>query len=211
MTLIRRAAGILVLAAIVVTLPSAAAAQRRDSFTWSIGLNAGPMIFETQTQDSEVVPSFGAHFLIMSRRGGLMVGIDEAFGSDEESGLVRFNDIRRWQAVMMAFPISAPIEPYFGIGGGIMQVVNPRIDNSVTDPFESAQLLELASEASTSSFATVLAGLQGQWGRMTAFAQYQLHTAPGDGKLLRGAMHSIQGGVRITLGSSREGVSAGGY
>jgi hypothetical protein len=195
------------LAALAVTLPQTAAAQRSDSFTWKIGLEAGPMIFETQTEESSVIPSAGAHFLIMSRRGGLMAGIDEGFGSDERSGLIQFNDLRRFQAVLMAFPVDAPIEPYFGVGGGILQVVSPRVDNSVTDPFDRQTLQDAANEAAASAFATFLAGVQGKWGRVTAFGQYQLHTAPSDNKLLKGPMHSIQGGIRIALGSSREGVT----
>ena len=211
MTLFRRATGVLALAALAATLPQTAAAQRDDSFTWKIGVEAGPMIFETQTQESSVIPSIGAHFLVMSRRGGLMAGIDEGLGSDERSGLIQFNDLRRFQAVLMAFPVDAPLEPYFGVGGGILQVVSPRVDNTVTDPFEREDLLDTARDAAASAFATFLAGVQGKWGRVTAFGQYQLHTSPGDDKLLKGAMHSIQGGIRVALGSSREGVSAGGY
>lgn len=211
MTLFRRVVGAFVLATTLASIPGVAAAQRGDSFTWKLGVQGGSMIFQTRTQDNTFIPSAGAHFLIMARRGGLMVGVDEGFGSDERSNLVLFNDLRRYQAVLMAFPVSLPLEPYFGAGGGLLQVVSPRIDPVITDPFEREVLQEAADDASVAAFATFLAGLQGRWGRVTAFGQYQLQTGPGDDKLLRGVVHTIHGGIRIALGSSREGVRAGGY
>ncbi len=96
------------------------------------------MIFQTRTQDTEVLPSFGAHLLIMASRVGLQVGIDEGFGSDERSGLALFNDLRRYQAVLIAFPFSAPLEPYVGIGGGFLQAVGVRVDAVVQDPQRQA-------------------------------------------------------------------------
>lgn len=211
MTLFRRAVGVFALAFTLASVPAVVAAQRGDSFTWKLGIQGGSMVFQTRTQDNTFIPSAGAHFLIMARRGGLMVGIDEGFGSDERSGLVLFNDLRRYQAVLMAFPVALPLEPYFGVGGGIMQVVSPRIDPVVTDPFEREQLLTDAEDASASAYATFLAGVQGRAGRLSVFGQYQLTTAPGRDKLLKGAGHSLHGGIRIALGSSREGVREGGY
>ncbi len=211
MTLYRRAVGAFALAATLATFPQTAAAQRGDSFSWKLGVQGGSMIFQTQTEDTELVPSGGAHFLIMARRSGLMVGIDEGFGTDQRSGLVLFNDLRRYQAVMMAYPVSLPLEPYFGAGGGLMQIVSPRIDPVVTDPFERAQLQELAEEGSTHAFATFLGGVQGRWGRVTVFGQYQLHTSAGDNSLLHGVMHSIHGGIRIGLGSTRESSRGSSY
>jgi len=197
--------------AVAVTMPGTATAQRNDSYTWKLGLQAGSMIVQTRTQDSELTPSVGAHILVMGRRGGLMLGVDEALGSDEKSGLIVFNDVRRIQAMLMAFPVAAPLEPYFGLGGGIMQVVSPRVDPVVQDPFQRDALLESARDASASGFLTALFGVQGRWNRFTAFGQGQIHTAPSDDKLLRGVSYSIHGGIRIGLGSAKEGVKAGGY
>jgi hypothetical protein len=209
MTLYRRAAGAFAFATLTL-MPATAMAQRGDSFTWKLGVQGGSMVFQTRTQDTEIIPSAGAHFMIMARKSGLMVGVDEGFGSDERSGLVLFNDLRRYQAVMMAYPVALPLEPYFGVGGGVLQVVAPSIDPVVTDPFEREALTEAAEEGSASAFVTFLAGLQGRWGRLTVFGQYQLHSAPGDDSLLDGVMHSLHGGIRIALGSSREGVRARG-
>lgn len=212
MSQIQRAFGAcLVALALTAVTPGRATAQRDDSYTWKLGLQAGSMMIQTRTQDTKILPSAGAHILIMGRRGGLMVGVDEGLGSDEQSGLILFNDVRRYQAVLMAFPVKAPLEPYFGVGGGIMQVISPRVDPVVQDPFTRADLLSSAQDASAYAFMTGLAGVQGRWNRFTAFAQAQIHTAPGDDKLIRGASYSFHGGIRIGLGSAKEGVKAGGY
>ncbi|MFZ9683052.1 MAG: hypothetical protein ACO3DQ_07610 [Cephaloticoccus sp.] len=202
--------GALALAACL-AMPGSLSAQRTDSHTWKLGLQAGAMIVQTATQDSEVIPSFGAHVLVMAKRGGLLVGVDEGFGSDERSGLILFNDVRRYQAVLMAFPVNAPLEPYIGLGGGILQVVGPRVDDAVTDPFDRRELADAAEEANAHAFVTALAGVQGHWGRLTAFAQAQIGSSPNRDRLFRGALYSVHGGIRIGLGSAKEGGRAGGY
>ena len=195
------------------TLPSAALAQRGDSYTWKLGLEAGGMAFQTNSQDTKVVPAAGAHLLIMARRGGLMFGVDEGIGSDETAsgGLVLFNDVRRYQGVLMAFPIAGPVEPYFGVGYGILQVVGPRISPDIVDPVDRQTELAAAKDASASAFLTALAGVQWRWGRLNVFAQYQASTSPSADNLLRGSTQTLMGGIRIGLGSSREGVTSGGY
>ena len=212
MTLFRRAVTACTLGLLVV-LPIAAHAQRADSFTWKLGFDAGSMIFTTHSQASKAIPSAGAHLMIMARRSGLMVGVDEGFGSDERTngGLILFNDLRRYQAVLVAFPFKLALEPYFGVGGGLLTVVAPRVDPVVQDPSDRATLLMLAKDASTSGFLTGLAGVQGRWKRLALFAQYQLHSAPSNDKLLKGVMHSFHVGLRLGLGTAKEGVRAGGY
>lgn len=198
--------------ALAAAMHGTAAAQRNDSYTWKLGLNVGAMAFQTVGQaQTTVVPSVGAHFLIMAHRGGLLVGVDEGVGKNEHAtGNVLFNDIRRYQAVLMAFPVSGPLEPYFGGGVGILQVVGPRVDrNLITDPSQQASILADARDRSATGFLTFLAGIQGRWKRFTVFAQYEAATSPSDDKLLHGSTQSLLGGIRIGLGSAREGVSAG--
>jgi hypothetical protein len=215
MKLVQRGAVLMaVVLAAGVTLP--AAAQRSDSYTWKLGIDAGIMTFETQTQKTKVVPTAGAHILVMGRRGGLMFGVDEGIGSNQNTipaQLILFNDVRRYQAVLMAFPISGPIEPYFGGGGGILQVVGPRVDPAagITDPTETATLLSNAQQESASAFATFVGGLQGRAGRMSVFVQYQATTSPSSDNLLKGPTQTLVAGLRFNLGSAREGVKAGGY
>lgn len=213
MTFVRLRVAIAALA-IAATVPGAAGAQRNDSYTWMLGLNAGAMAFQTVGNlQTTVVPSAGAHLLVMAGRGGLMVGVDEGIGTNEKAtDNVLFNDVRRYQGVLMAFPVSGSVEPYFGAGGGILQVVGPRVDHQqITDPVEQAAILADAKDRSATGFVTFLAGVQGRMGRVTIFAQYQATTSPSDDKLLHGSTQTILGGLRFGLGSAREGVAAGGY
>ncbi len=195
--------------------PAHLVAQRADSYTWKLGLNAGAMMFQTRSQDTKTIAAVGAHALIMARKGGLLVGFDEGLGKNESTsgGTIQFNDLRRYQAILMAFPFHGPLEPYFGAGGGILSVVGPRInpDLGITDPTQRASLLSAAKDASASGFLTALAGVQGRWGRVTAFAQYQLGSAPADDKLLKGNLHTLMAGIRIGLGSTKDDLKVGGY
>jgi hypothetical protein len=200
-------------AVLAATITSAAQAQRNDSFTWKLGINAGIMAFQTRDQGTTVVPSGGAHILVMAHRGGLMLGVDEGIGTDEHATTaVLFNDVRRYSVSLMAFPVSGPVEPYFGVGTGILQVVGPRVDPlQYPDPAQRQSILDDAHDRATSGFLTFIFGVQGRWNRFTVFGQYQAATAPGDDKLLKGANQTLVGGLRIGLGSAREGVAAGGY
>ncbi len=199
--------------ALAATLHGTASAQRDDSYTWKLGLNVGVMSFQTQGQpNSTVVPSVGAHFLIMAHKGGLMVGVDEGVGTNEHAtSNVLFNDVRRYQAVLMAFPVSGPIEPYFGGGLALLQVVGPRVDhNLITDPTQQASITSAAEDASATASLTILGGIQGRWKRFTVFVQYEAATSPSDDKLLHGSVQTFLGGLRIGLGSARETITAGG-
>ena len=60
-------------------------------------------------------------------------------------------------------------------------------------------------------FMSLLAGVQFRVGRMAAFGQYQIQTAPQAGMLLRGTGHSLMGGLRFSLGSAKEDIKGGGY
>ena len=210
-----RLAACLALTLLSVVAPTRLVAQRADSYTWKLGLEAGGMMFQTRSQDTKTIPSAGASVLVMARQGGLLVGVDEGFGNNESTsgGVIQFNDLRRYQAVLMAFPFHSALEPYFGAGGGILTVVSPRLNTAlgITDPTQRDALLAAANDAAASGFLTAMFGVQGHWGRGTAFAQYQLGSAPSSDKLLRGVMNSLQVGIRIGLGSTKEEFKAGGY
>ncbi len=215
-------------AALALTLGTAglsAQAPGNGDFQWYIGPQAGVTFFRTPTQDRSGIPSFGGQTLITARRTGLLLSVEEAVGSDETSSYfdangeqaVTFNDIRKYSAVLMAFPIRAAAQPYLGVGYGIMHVVGPQ-------PASVAAFQEDANELGSTGFGTFLAGIQFQVGRLMAFGQYQITTSPSNdtveddagnvlafGRLLEGPTHTFSGGLRIGLGSAHEGAKAGGY
>jgi hypothetical protein len=215
-------------AALVLGLGTAhleAQAPGNGDFQWYIGGQGGVTFFKTPTQGRSGIPTFGGHTLIVAKRTGLMLSVDEAVGSDETSAYtdgngvqtVTFNDIRRYSGVLMAFPIRAAAQPYLGVGYGIIHVVNPT-------PGSSAAFQSDAVELGSFGFGTFIGGLQFQVGRFMAFGQYQITTSPSQksvttsdgtilavGRLLDGPTHTFSGGLRIGLGGAREGVRNGGY
>lgn len=204
-------------------LSAPAAAQRwDDSFTWSIGAQAGVLGFETPTQDRSWVPTFGANLVVVAKRTGLMISVDEAFGSDQTSGYndvnaangvrdVSFDRIRKYQAVLTGYPIRSSAQPYFGLGFGITQVVSPQPGGFFTSPQQATLAQRLAADKSTDGFVTLLAGVQFKLSKVVAFGQYQINTGAASGQLLRGSTHSVVGGLRFSLGGAKEGIRGGGY
>jgi hypothetical protein len=193
-------------------------------FQWYIGANGGIMSFRTPAQERGTIPMGGGQVLITARRTGLLISVEEALGSDELSSyvdgvgqtqFVSFDDIRKYSATLMAFPLRIPIQPYFGVGFGIIHVVSP-----TTFPGDNT---EAANELGSSGFASFLGGVQFKLDRFVGFGQYQITSSPsverssgfganvGTGRLLEGPTHTFSVGLRIGLGSARERPASGGY
>lgn len=225
MRMLTRSIPVAVLALALGALPAIAQEPGSGNFQWYVGGQGGVMLFDTPTQDRTAIPTFGGQTLIVARRTGLLLSVEEGVGDGETSSYadlsgtqtVTFNDIRKYSAVLMAFPIRAAAQPYLGVGYGIMHVVNP-------SPASPAAFQEDANELGSTGFGTFLAGVQFQVGRLMAFGQYQITTSPSNdtvtdgqgnflayGRLLEGPTHTFSGGIRIGLGSAREEVKTGGY
>lgn len=203
-----------------------AQAPGNGEFQWYLGGQGGVMFFKTPTQGRSGIPTFGGQTLIVAKRTGLLLSFEEGIGSHETSAYtdgngvqsVTFNDIRKYTASLMAFPIRSAAQPYLGVGYGILHVVNPT-------PLSSAAFQSDAVELGSFGFGTFVGGVQFQLGRFMAFGQYQITTSPSQktvttsdgttilatGRLLDGPTHTFSGGLRIGLGSAREGVRSGGY
>lgn len=192
------------------------------TFQWYIGGQGGILNFRTSVQDRSTMPVAGGHLLITARRTGLLLSVEEGFGSDEVASFtdgvgathtVTFNDIRKYSATLMAFPLRIPIQPYFGVGLGIMHVVNP----STEGPQQAAD------EIGSTGFATFLGGVQFKVARFVGFGQAAITTAPanqqssgfganvGFGRLIEGPTYALTAGLRIGLGNARERTAGGGY
>ena len=107
------------------------------TFQWYIGGQGGVLNFRTSAQDRDNIPMAGGHLLVVAKRTGLLLSVEEGFGSNElgvftdgvgTTHAVKFDDIRRYSGTLMAFPLRLPIQPYFGLGLGIQHVVNPVSD-----------------------------------------------------------------------------------
>lgn len=213
--------------AVVLTLGvaggSAASAQQwDDSFKWYVGGQAGVLGFETPSQTRAWVPTAGGQLLVVAKRTGLLISIDEAFGDNELSGYadvttaegvrdVRFDRIRKYSATLTGYPVRGAAQPYLGLGFGLIQVLNPEPGGFFTSPVEASLAKEVADQKSTDGFMSLMAGLQVRAGRVVLFGQYQITAAPADGQLLRGPTHGVSGGLRVSLGGAKEGIKGGGY
>ncbi|HTL04665.1 MAG TPA: hypothetical protein VL241_02895 [Gemmatimonadales bacterium] len=196
---------------------------RDDRYRWYFGASAGAMLFSTQAQTQSGIPAIGAHLAVVARRAGVMIGVEEAFGSDEPSRFidptsgdqqraVTFDRIRRYGVNLTGYPVRGSLEPYMGVGFGLMQVENAQLSGEVfSSPAAAAESAQEANDRSGSAFMSLLAGVQFRVGRMAAFGQYQINTAPAAGMLLRGTGHMLMGGLRFSLGSAKEDIKGGGY
>jgi hypothetical protein len=202
------------------------------AFQWYIGGQGGVFNFES-IEGRQTIPSFGGHMLIVARRTGLLLSVDEALGSDEvgiynlvtvnSTGAVTsqeviaagFQDLRKYSATLVAFPIKGPATPYFGIGVGILHVSGVTPDDDFTKAVGSA------------GFGSFVAGLNFRVSRLSAFGQYQITTSPSQqqmtvrftdgskmsafGNLFRGPTHTLTAGLRFGLGNAKERATSGGY
>jgi hypothetical protein len=203
-----------------------------SNFQWYIGGQGGIINFET-IEGRQTVPLGGAQLLVTGRRTGLLLSVDQGFGSNEqgmyllqavnaqdtvvgqEFVAVSFTNIRKYSAMLVAFPIRGPITPFFGIGVGILHTSGHTPDDGFSKGIGSA------------GFGSFIGGLNFQVSRLSAFGQYQITTSPSQqtvtqkftdgsrliatGNLYTGPTHTFSAGLRFSLGNARERASSGGY
>jgi hypothetical protein len=244
MRIVKQSLALAVLGSLLMSAGAAAQQGGTGAFKWYVGGQGGVTSFRTVPDGRDLMPVAGGHLLITARRTGLLLSVDQGFGSDHASQTFyqivdstntvtssgtrswTFSGIRRYSAVLVAYPVRNPnIQPYVGIGGGIMHTTG----NS-PGPFADGSV---ESELSSSGFGTAIAGLEFRIGPFSAFGQYQVTTKQGfkrldtvlqsdaTGKVLfreidygewtQGAFHVLTGGLRFSLGSARDGVRSGGY
>ncbi len=160
------------------------------TFQWYVGGHGGVMSFRTAVQGRELMPVAGGQILITAKRTGLLLSVDQGFGSDEPTTTLftirdstgvasqpmvmgwTFQGFRKYSAMLMAFPVRNPnVQPFLGIGGGIMHTTGnsggPFADGSVEN------------HLSSSGFLSAAGGLEFRVGPFGAFGMYQITTKQG--------------------------------
>jgi hypothetical protein len=218
-------------AALVTLVSSTASAQGGHSpFSWYLGAHGGVMIFETPRQENAAIPTVGGNLLITARKTALLLAIEEGIGDNEVSGYVdpsatttngvrdvTFNDIRKYSATLLLYPLKSHAQPFLGVGGGIIQIHNPQPAGPFATPDEQQNARNTARNLGSYGFASLVGGLQLQVGSFAIYGMYQITTSPGtdaasnNNKLLTGPTHTFTGGLRFSLGSAKEGITGGGY
>ena len=94
------------------------------------------------------------------------------------------------------------------VGGfALMQVLNPIVDcSSCITQSEAFEAQNRAEDAASKAFFWMMGGFQINKGKMALFGHY-IVTSSATGFLLNGTTHSFQGGLRYSLGTSKEGIT----
>jgi hypothetical protein len=94
-----------------------------------------------------------------------------------------------------------------------MTVQDATVDCSGTSPNsqcananEQAVAQAAVDDASSKGFAWIMGGVQINVGKLAVYGQYML-TSAAQGFLISGSTHTIQGGIRYSLGTSKEDVN----
>ena len=205
-------------------IPPAQGRGWNTNFQWYWGAQGGAFISKTNTQPYVYDPIVGGHWLITSRRTALYVAYEQAiFLTDAQAVIfdpnsssssvgpdfrdVTFHDMRRIMFGVLAFPSQKVIEPFAGGGFALMQVLNPTVDCSSCTLSEAVEADDRVHEASSRAFFWIMGGLQINYSsKLNVFAHYVM-TSSAPTFLLQSNTHTLQGGIRYSLGTSKEGIT----
>jgi hypothetical protein len=196
------------------------------NFQWYWGAQGGAFVSKTNTQPLVYDPIVGGHWLITSRRTALYVAYEQAFFLADANAVifdpnssnssvgpsfrdVAFNDMRRLMFGVLAFPAQKVIEPFGGGGFALMQVLNavPDCQTQSCTLSQQVEAEDRVHDASSKAFFWLMGGLQINYSsKLNVFAQYVL-TSSAANFLLESNTHTLQGGIRLSMGSSKEGIT----
>lgn len=194
------------------------------NYQWYWGAHGGAFVSKTNTEEYAYDPVVGGHWLITARRTALYVAYEQAmFLADAHAVIfdpnspnssvgpafrdVTFSDVRRILFGIIAYPSQKVIEPMAGGGFALQQILNPSVDCPNCTLGEATEAADRVAAASSKAFFWVLGGLQMNYSsRFNIFAQYMLTSSSAE-FLLDGNSHSLQAGLRYSLGTSKEGIT----
>jgi hypothetical protein len=194
------------------------------NYQWYWGAQGGAFVSKTNTEAYAYDPIIGGHWLITAKRTALYVAYEQAmFLADAHAVIfdpsssnssvgpsfrdVTFSDVRRIVFGVLAFPSQKVIEPFAGGGFALQQILNPSVDCSTCNLGEATEAADRVAAASSKAFVWVSAGLQMNYSsKFNIFAQYMLTSASQE-FLLDGNTHTLQAGVRYSLGTAKEGIT----
>src|SRR2546425_1174348 len=95
---------------------------------------------------------------------------------------------------------------FAGGGFAIMEALNVQVSCATCTGSDLGQLQDEADRAATKAFFWWMGGVDIKQGRLALYGQYILTSAAAN-FLIQGTTHTFQGGVRYSLGSSKEGIT----
>ena len=182
---------------------------------WFWGGQAGVLVFKTDADGLSAEPTFGGHWLVTGKRTALYAAYEQSFfltdrhatllepGGTIEAGNVAFRTLRRIMMGVLAFPAQKAVQPFAGGGFAILEILNPVATCTGCSLSNAAITQAEADDAATKAAFWWMAGIDVRQGRMSLYGHYILTSAVNT-FLISGVMHTFQGGIRYSLGSSRE-------
>ncbi len=116
---------------------------------------------------------------------------------------VFFKDLRRLMMGVLAFPAQQRVEPFGGAGFALMQALNVEASCGTCTAAQFAAFGDAAADAASKAFVFVMGGIDIKQGRLALYGHYIL-TSSARGFILDGTTHTIQGGIRYSVGSAKE-------
>jgi hypothetical protein len=185
---------------------------------WFWGAQGGVMIFKTDFDGISAEPTLGGHWLITAKKTAMYVSYEQSFfltdrhatiiepNGKVELGNVAFQGLRRIMIGVLAFPIQKAMQPFGGAGFAVTEILNPTATCTGCTLSETAVTQNAADNAGTKAFFWWMGGLDIRQGRLALYGHYIL-TSSARGFLIQGVTHTVQGGIRYSLGSAREDIS----
>jgi hypothetical protein len=206
--------------------PSAAQEGRPFHNAWFWGVRGGilnyssdadPVLGPYDGTDNAGAPMVGIDWLITRSRGGLYVGVDQAFFSSAAfyrrpyvtgDPVAEMRNLRRISAAGMLFPIQSPTtHPYIGFGFSMNQVVDVGLSSSIAIPALAAAARDSIQAKKVTIAPMLIAGVQQRLPGFSVFAQGS-GTWLQNGFLLKNVapkhhlQWTVEAGIRYNVGSS---------
>jgi len=186
---------------------------------WFWGGQGGVLIYKTNRQSLTYDPIIGGHWLITGKRTALYTAFEQAFfvspvladvaiPNTDFVGTFSFSNVRRIMGGVLAFPTQQRIQPVTGGGFALMQVLTPELQScsGCVTRADTAAAFDAADANASKAFFWVMGGVDIRQGRLSIFGHYII-TSSAKGFMLQGPTHTLQGGVRYSLGTAKEGVT----
>jgi hypothetical protein len=207
--------------------PSAAQEGRPFRDAWFWGVRGGILNYSSEADlagpvngmgtDNAAAPMAGVDWLITRTRGGLYVGIDEAFFTTSayfrrpavkgDPGVMLRNE-RRISLAGMWFPLQSPMtHPYLGLGLSVNQVGDASLEFPLAIPALQSAAIDSVQSKKVAISPIFIAGVQQRLPNFSVFAQGS-GTWLQNGFLLKNLapkhylQWSIEAGIRYNVGSS---------
>jgi len=207
-------------AAVVVALPTIAAAQAGRGFqdSWFWGVKAGGMTFADSGQNYKAAPMAGVDWLITRSNGGLYVSAGQAFLNANTATLrdptaptdsgprnIKLHNLRRLDAALMGFPGQhLRFHPYVGIGFTLSQVSEAEPEGPFGTEDQRTFANQVVQDDKVSISPMVMVGAQWRLNPFSVFVQGSAHPSS-KGFLLynnRPFSAALELGIRYNVGTS---------